>query len=90
MNNPDRWTKQEMDFLTTNYADMTAREIANKLNRTLIQIEQKAYKMGLRKTTKNVVKSEERIKLIRQLLNMVRKSAGLPLFQCKMELGYKK
>ncbi len=80
MNNPTRWTKQEMNVLTTNYADMTAREIANKLNRTLIQIEQKAYKMGLRKTTKNVVKSEERLQLVRQLLNMVRKSAGLPLF----------
>jgi hypothetical protein len=43
------WKKKEMEFLMKNYPEMTAREIAEKLGRSVRAVWDKASKLGLTK-----------------------------------------
>ncbi|MCK4634768.1 MAG: hypothetical protein KAT37_02755 [Candidatus Aenigmarchaeota archaeon] len=44
-----KWTNEEIDFLKKNYKNMTAKEIANKLNRSLYSVKHIRIKLRLKK-----------------------------------------
>lgn len=47
-----RWTKAETDYLVENYQNKTIPELAKEMGRTIIAIERKRNKLGLRKEQK--------------------------------------
>ncbi|MHC1610558.1 MAG: hypothetical protein ACXQTW_02995 [Candidatus Methanospirareceae archaeon] len=47
-----KWTKEEVEFLIKNYDKMDNREIARILGRSVISVQHKASRLGLRKSDK--------------------------------------
>lgn len=52
MNNRDYWTKHEERVLSIVYADSTREELASIFNKSQHCIYQKAFRLGLKKTSK--------------------------------------
>jgi len=52
-----RWTKDEEKFLRENYTKLSLREIANRLDRSLVSVECKVYRMGLSGARRAIEKS---------------------------------
>ena len=49
------WTDDEVDFLISNYQNMSIPEIAKELGRTYIAVERKRNKLGLQKGAENEI-----------------------------------
>ena len=47
------WTDEEVQYLIDNYQSMTIPELSEKMGRTIMAIERKRNKLGLRKEQKN-------------------------------------
>ena len=45
-----RWTQEEIEYLKKEYSGKSNKELCEKMNRTLSQIEHKSVKLGLKKS----------------------------------------
>jgi len=77
------WSQGEIEFIEANYEKIPITVIAEKLGRTPVQTRREILKLGLKKKAEHTSEYYHKRKLIRQLLNMVRQSANMPLLKAE-------
>ncbi len=59
-----KFTKEEEQYIISNYPNMETRLIAEKLNRTHASVHRKAWSLGVKKTAEFLEKDKERLRIV--------------------------